>query len=170
MSWAKKTRNRIWTSSEPKIDDAGMPDAAYEKAIQELRRLEMMPAMSAESTVSRNYVEWLITVPWKKRSREIRDIEAAERILNEDHYGLEKVKERILEFLAVRQLVKKPKGSILCFAGPPGVGKTSLGMSIARATGRKVRQVRIREACGMRPRFEDTAGLISALSRVRLFR
>ena len=120
-----------------KIEDAGMPKETYEKAIQELRRLEMMPAMSAESTVSRNYVDWLIAVPWKKRSREIRDIEAAERILNEDHYGLNKVKDRILEFLAVRQLVKKPKGSILCFAGPPGVGKTSLGRSIARATGRK---------------------------------
>ena len=120
-----------------KIDEAGMPEEAHEKAIQELRRLEMMPAMSAESTVSRNYVDWLVAVPWKKRSREIRDIETAERILNEDHYGLDKVKDRILEFLAVRQLVKKPKGSILCFAGPPGVGKTSLGMSIARATGRK---------------------------------
>ncbi len=120
-----------------KIEEAGMPKEAYEKAIQELRRLEMMPAMSAEGTVSRNYVDWLIAVPWKKRSREIRDIEAAERILNEDHYGLDKIKDRILEFLAVRQLVKKPKGSILCFAGPPGVGKTSLGMSIARATGRK---------------------------------
>ena len=120
-----------------KIDEAGMPEEAHEKAIQELRRLEMMPAMSAESTVSRNYVDWLIAVPWKKHSREIRNIEAAERILNEDHYGLDKVKDRILEFLAVRQLVKKPKGSILCFAGPPGVGKTSLGMSIARATGRK---------------------------------
>jgi ATP-dependent Lon protease len=120
-----------------KIDESGMPKEALEKANQELRRLEMMPAMSAESTVARNYLDWLIGVPWKKRSREIRDIEAAERILNEDHYGLDKVKERILEFLAVRQLVKKPKGSILCFAGPPGVGKTSLGMSIARATGRK---------------------------------
>ncbi len=120
-----------------KIEEAGMPKEAYEKTIQELRRLEMMPAMSAEGTVSRNYVDWLIAVPWKKRSREIRDIEAAERILNEDHYGLDTVKDRILEFLAVRQLVKKPKGSILCFAGPPGVGKTSLGMSIARATGRK---------------------------------
>src|ERR1700680_2795167 len=97
----------------------------------------MMPPMSAESTVSRNYLDWLLAMPWKKKSREIRDIEAAERVLNEDHYGLEKIKERILEFLAVRQLVKKPKGSILCFVGPPGVGKTSLGMSIARATGRK---------------------------------
>ncbi len=119
------------------IEEAGMPKDAYEKAMQEMRRLEMMPQMSAESTVSRNYVDWLIAVPWKKRTREIRNIEAAERILNEDHYGLDKVKDRILEFLAVRQLVKKPKGSILCFAGPPGVGKTSLGMSIARATGRK---------------------------------
>jgi ATP-dependent Lon protease len=120
-----------------KIEKAGMPKEALEKANQELRRLEMMPAMSAESTVARNYLDWLIGVPWKKRSREIRDIELAERTLNEDHYGLDKVKDRILEFLAVRQLVKKPKGSILCFAGPPGVGKTSLGMSIAKATGRK---------------------------------
>ena len=120
-----------------KIEESGMSTEALEKANQELRKLEMMPAMSAESTVARNYLDWLVGVPWKKRSREIRDIEAAERILNEDHYGLDKVKERILEFLAVRQLVKKPKGSILCFAGPPGVGKTSLGMSIARATGRK---------------------------------
>src|SRR5467141_1780457 len=120
-----------------KIDSAGMSKEVHEKAIQELKRLEMMPPMSAESTVSRNYLDWLLAVPWKKKSREIRDIEAAERILHEDHYGLEKVKERILEFLAVRQLVKKPKGSILCFVGPPGVGKTSLGMSIARATGRK---------------------------------
>jgi len=120
-----------------KIESAGMPKDAYDKATQELKRLEMMPPMSAESTVSRNYLDWLLAMPWKKRSREIRDIDAAERVLNEDHYGLEKIKDRILEFLAVRQLVKKPKGSILCFVGPPGVGKTSLGMSIARATGRK---------------------------------
>ena len=120
-----------------KIEAAGMPKDANEKAMQELRRLEMMPPMSAESSVSRNYLDWLLAVPWKKKSKEIHDIDLAEKILNEDHYGLEKVKDRILEFLAVRQLVKKPKGSILCFAGPPGVGKTSLGMSIARATGRK---------------------------------
>jgi ATP-dependent Lon protease len=97
----------------------------------------MMPPMSAESTVSRNYLDWLLAVPWKKRSKEIRDIKRAETILSEDHYGLEKIKERILEYLAVRQLVKNPKGSILCFVGPPGVGKTSLAMSIGRATGRK---------------------------------
>jgi len=120
-----------------KIDASGMPKEAKEKAIQELRRIEMMPPMSAESSVSRNYLDWLLAVPWKKKSKEIRDIELAEKILNEDHYGLEKIKDRILEFLSVRQLVKKPKGSILCFVGPPGVGKTSLGMSIARATGRK---------------------------------
>jgi ATP-dependent Lon protease len=120
-----------------KIDTAGMPKDTQEKAIQELKRLEMMPPMSAESTVSRNYVDWLIAVPWKKKSKEIRDIAVAERILEEDHYGLEKVKERILEYLAVRQLVKNPRGSILCFVGPPGVGKTSLAMSIGRATGRK---------------------------------
>jgi ATP-dependent Lon protease len=120
-----------------KIDAAGMAKDVKEKAIQELRRLEMMPPMSAESTVSRNYLDWLLAVPWKKKSKEIRDIKAAERILEEDHYGLEKIKERILEYLAVRQLVKNPKGSILCFLGPPGVGKTSLAMSIGKATGRK---------------------------------
>src|SRR5271166_28101 len=120
-----------------KIESSGMSKDAHEKAVTELKRLEMMPPMSAESTVSRNYLDWLLAVPWKQRTREIRDIGRAEQILEEDHYGLEKIKERILEFLAVRQLVKSPKGSILCFVGPPGVGKTSLGMSIAKATGRK---------------------------------
>src|SRR5712671_2171164 len=120
-----------------KIENAGMSKEVKDKAMQELKKLEAMPPMSAESTVSRNYLDWLLAVPWKKRSKEIRNISRAEKILNEDHYGLEKIKERILEFLAVRQLVKNPKGSILCFVGPPGVGKTSLGMSIAKATGRK---------------------------------
>jgi ATP-dependent Lon protease len=120
-----------------KIETAGMPKDVKDKALQELKKLEAMPPMSAESTVSRNYLDWLLAVPWKKRSKEIRNISRAEKVLNEDHYGLEKIKERILEFLAVRQLVKNPKGSILCFVGPPGVGKTSLGMSIAKATGRK---------------------------------
>jgi ATP-dependent Lon protease len=120
-----------------KVESAGMPKDVRDKAIQELKKLEAMPPMSAESTVSRNYLDWLLAVPWKKRSKEIRNISRAEKVLNEDHYGLEKIKERILEFLAVRQLVKNPKGSILCFVGPPGVGKTSLGMSIAKATGRK---------------------------------
>jgi ATP-dependent Lon protease len=120
-----------------KIDAAGMSKDVHEKAIQELKRLELMPPMSAESTVSRNYLDWLLAVPWKKKSKEIRDILAAEKILNQEHYGLEKIKDRILEFLAVRQLVKNPKGSILCFVGPPGVGKTSLAMSIGHATGRK---------------------------------
>jgi len=110
---------------------------ALEKALAELKRLENMPPMSAESTVSRNYLDWLLAVPWKKKSKEIRDLKFAENVLENDHYGLEKIKERILEFLAVRRLVKNPKGSILCFVGPPGVGKTSLGMSIAKATGRK---------------------------------
>jgi len=120
-----------------KIDAAGMTADAKEKAIAELRRLENMPPMSAESTVSRNYLDWMLAVPWKKKTKEIRDLRYAEEILNSDHYGLEKIKERILEFLAVRRLVKSPKGSILCFVGPPGVGKTSLGMSIAKATGRQ---------------------------------
>jgi ATP-dependent Lon protease len=114
-----------------------MPKDVLDKCIQELKKLEAMPPMSAESTVSRNYIDWLLAVPWKKRSKETRSIDYAEKVLNTDHYGLEKIKERILEFLAVRQLVKNPKGSILCFVGPPGVGKTSLGMSIAKATGRK---------------------------------
>ncbi|MGD0201023.1 MAG: endopeptidase La [Bryobacteraceae bacterium] len=120
-----------------KIETAGMTKDASEKALAELKRLENMPPMSAESTVSRNYLDWLLAVPWKQRSREIRDLKRAEEVLESDHYGLEKIKERILEFLAVRRLVKNPRGSILCFVGAPGVGKTSLGMSIARATGRK---------------------------------
>src|SRR5438552_4208916 len=120
-----------------KIDAAGMTKDAYEKSIAELKRLENMPPMSAESTVSRNYLDWLLAVPWKKKSKEIRDLKYAQGVLESDHYGLEKIKERILEFLSVRRLVQNPKGSILCFVGAPGVGKTSLGMSIAKATGRK---------------------------------
>src|SRR6186713_2156566 len=120
-----------------KIEEAGMTDEAKEKAMQELHRLEAMPPMSAEGTVSRTYIDWLLSVPWKQKSKEIKDLAKAEEVLNEDHFGLEKIKERILEYLAVRQLVKNPRGSILCFVGPPGVGKTSLGKSIARATGRK---------------------------------
>ena len=120
-----------------KIEQAKMPKDVEEKAIQELKRLEAMPPMSAEATVSRNYLDWLIAVPWHKKTRESRDLKRAEEILNEDHYGLEKIKERILEFLAVRALVKKPKATILTFSGPPGVGKTSLAKSIARAMNRK---------------------------------
>lgn len=120
-----------------KIEAAGMTKDGLEKAMAELKRLENMPPMSAESTVSRNYLDWLLAVPWKKRTKEIRELKFAEEVLNSDHYGLDKIKERILEFLAVRRLVKNPKGSILLFVGPPGVGKTSLGMSIAKATGRK---------------------------------
>jgi len=120
-----------------RIEQARMSKDALDKASAELKRLEAMPPMSAEATVSRNYLDWLIAVPWFKKTRERKDLKEAERILNEDHHGLEKIKERILEFLAVRQLVKEPRGPILCFVGPPGVGKTSLAKSIARCTNRK---------------------------------
>jgi ATP-dependent Lon protease len=116
---------------------AKMPADADEKARKEIERLESMPPMSAEATVCRNYLDWLIALPWTRKTREKRDIKDAERILNEDHYGLDKVKERILEYLSIRQLVKNPKGVILGLVGPPGVGKSSLAKSIARSTGRK---------------------------------
>ncbi|MEO7192806.1 MAG: endopeptidase La [Vicinamibacterales bacterium] len=120
-----------------KIEQSRMPKEVERKAIDELKRLESMPPMSAEATVSRNYLDWLIAVPWHKKTKESRDLKRADTILNEDHFGLEKIKERILEFLAVRALVKKPKATILTLAGPPGVGKTSLAKSIARAMNRK---------------------------------
>jgi ATP-dependent Lon protease len=122
---------------EQKIQKAGMPKEARDKAMAELGKLKMMSPMSAEATVVRNYVDWLVKVPWKKRTKVIKDIARAEKVLDEDHYGLEKVKERIVEYLAVQQRVDKLKGPILCLVGPPGVGKTSLGQSIARSTNRK---------------------------------
>ncbi|HEY5703134.1 MAG TPA: endopeptidase La [Gammaproteobacteria bacterium] len=120
-----------------RIEKANMPKEAKSKAESELNKLRMMSPMSAEATVVRNYIEWLVNAPWSKRSRISQDLEKARKILDEDHYGLEKVKERILEYLAVQHRVKKLKGPILCLVGPPGVGKTSLGKSIARATNRK---------------------------------
>jgi ATP-dependent Lon protease len=122
---------------ENKIEQAGMPKEAKDKATSELNKLKLMSPMSAEATVVRNYIDWLLKAPWKKRSKVLRDLTRAEQVLEEDHYGLEKVKERILEYLAVQQRVKRLKGPILCLVGPPGVGKTSLGQSIARATNRK---------------------------------
>jgi ATP-dependent Lon protease len=121
---------------EERIGKTKFNKEAREKATQELKKLRNMSPMSAEATVVRNYLDWMLSIPWKKRSRVRKDINAAEAILNEDHYGLEKVKERILEYLAVQQRMSKIKGPILCLVGPPGVGKTSLGKSVARATGR----------------------------------
>ncbi len=121
---------------ERAIEQAGMPKEALEKAQSEFKKLKLMPAMSAEATVIRNYLDWMLAVPWKKRNRIRFDLEKAESMLDQDHYGLDKVKERILEYLAVQQRVRRLKGPILCLVGPPGVGKTSLGQSIANATGR----------------------------------
>jgi ATP-dependent Lon protease len=120
-----------------RIEDAKMPEEAKKKATTELNKLKMMSPMSAEATVVRSYIEWLTNVPWAKRSAVKKDLAAADKVLDEDHYGLDKVKERIIEYLAVQQRVKKLKGPILCLVGPPGVGKTSLGQSLAKATGRK---------------------------------
>jgi ATP-dependent Lon protease len=122
---------------EQKVAKAGMSKEAREKATAEINKLKMMSPMSAEATVVRNYVDWLVKVPWKKRTRLLKDITNAQKVLDEDHYGLDKVKERIVEYLAVLQRVEKIKGPILCLVGPPGVGKTSLGQSMARATNRK---------------------------------
>ncbi len=122
---------------EKKIEQAGMSKEAKAKAEAELNKLKLMSPMSAEATVVRNYIDWMVSVPWKKKTKVRHDLAVAEKVLEEDHYGLEKVKERIIEYLAVQQRVKKLKGPILCLVGPPGVGKTSLGQSIARATNRK---------------------------------
>ncbi len=122
---------------EKRIKAAGMPKEARDKANSELAKLKLMSPMSAEATVVRNYIDWLVKSPWKRRSKVHLDIAAAEKVLEEDHYGLEKVKERIVEYLAVQQRVRNLRGPILCLVGPPGVGKTSLGQSVARATNRK---------------------------------
>lgn len=137
LNMKKQNQSNEIEELKQKVSKANMPKEAEEKAYKEIERLESMPPMSAEATVCRNYLDWLIALPWNKKSREKRDIKKAEKILDEDHYGLKKVKERILEYLSIRQLVKNPKGVILGLIGPPGVGKSSLGRSLARATGRK---------------------------------
>ena len=121
---------------EARIKATKLSKEAREKSLAEVKKLRSMSPMSAEATVVRNYLDWMLSIPWKKRTRIKKDIKNAEKILNDDHYGLEKVKERILEYLAVQQRARKMKGPILCLVGPPGVGKTSLGKSVARATGR----------------------------------
>ncbi len=130
-----------YTEIEKKINDVKLPKEAKDKANNEFKKLKSMSPMSAEASVIRNYLEWLLDIPWEIFSKEVNDITGAEKILNQDHYGLEKVKERILEFLAVKKRSKKATGTILCFIGPPGVGKTSLGKSIARATGREFAKI-----------------------------
>ncbi|WP_018403672.1 endopeptidase La [Marinobacter gelidimuriae] len=129
--------NNDFEELEQKLEDAGLPEEARKKTESELNKLKMMSPMSAEATVVRGYIDWMLAVPWKKRSRVRHDIDRAREILDEDHYGLDEVKTRILEYLAVQTRVKKIKGPVLCLVGPPGVGKTSLGQSIARATNRK---------------------------------
>ncbi len=129
-------KNEI-TELEDKLDAKEMPESVRERSCKELRKLKMMSPMSAEATVVRNYIDWVLALPWDHESEDMRDVGQAEIILDEDHFGLEKPKERILEYLAVQQLVERMKGPILCFVGPPGVGKTSLGKSVSRATGRE---------------------------------
>ncbi len=130
-----------YSEIEKKINEVKLSKEAKEKALNEFKKLKSMSPMSAEASVIRNYLEWILDIPWEKFSKEVIDIKGSEKILNDDHYGLEKVKERILEFLAVKKRSKKASGTILCFVGPPGVGKTSLGKSIARATGREFAKI-----------------------------
>ena len=151
---------------EKRIKAARMPKDARKKAENELKKLRLMSPMSAEATVVRNYLETLVNLPWKKKSKISKDIPAAEKVLNTDHYGLEKVKERILEYLAVQSRVDQMKAPILCLVGPPGVGKTSLGQSIARSTNRKFIRMSLG---GVRDEAEirDIAGPTSARCRAR---
>ena len=147
---------------EEKIKNKRMSKEATLKAKKELKKLKMMSPMSAEATVVRNYIDWILSLPWYEYTEDKLDIAEAEKILDEDHYGLKKAKERILEYLAVQTLVEKIKGPILCFVGPPGVGKTSLAQSIARATGRRVRPHLASAACATRPRSAATGARTSA--------
>jgi len=152
-----------------RIKDAKMPEKVLKECEKQLKRLEKMHPDTAESATVRTYLEWMVDLPWSKKSKDNLDIKAAAKVLNEDHYDLEKVKERILEYLAVRKLKEKMKGPILCFVGPPGVGKTSLGKSIARALGREFVRVSL-GGVGTMPKSAAIAGPMWARSRAALFK
>ncbi len=154
---------------EEKIANTKLSKEAKEKADAELKKLKNMSPMSAEATVVRNYLDWMLGLPWGKKSRVKKDLNNAQTVLDKDHYGLEKVKERIVEYLAVQQRSKKLKGPIMCLVGPPGVGKTSLGKSVARATGREFIRISL-GGCVTNLRSAVTAGPISAQCPARLFR
>jgi len=151
---------------EERINKTKLSKEGRDKALAEVKKLRTMSPMSAEATVVRNYLDWMLSIPWQVRTKVKRDIKAAEKVLNHDHFGLEKVKERILEYLAVQQRMRKVKGPILCLVGPPGVGKTSLGKSVARATGRNFVRMSL-AACATRRRSAATGAPISARCRAR---
>ena len=157
------------TSLSKAISDAKMPKLAKEKCLSELKKLKSMSPMSAEATVVRNYLDWMTELPWSNKSKINTDLNNAQKILDEDHYGLEKVKERIIEFLAVQKRIKQMKGPILCLVGPPGVGKTSLGKSIAKATNRKFIRISL-GGLEMKLKLEGIEELTSDLYQEKLFR
>ena len=155
-------------SLKQRIQKSGMSKQAREKCEQEMRKLKMMPPMSAEATVTRTYLDAVLSLPWQKRTPLTATPDGARKILDSDHYGLDKIKERILEYLAVQKRVPNGKAPILCFVGPPGVGKTSLGRSIASATGRVFGRISLGGRCATKPKFAGIAALMSVPCRAKL--